>query len=200
MGKKGQFLPGKLGLRNRILALILLLELGIFPYSFPKSEAKLVIESKSMLHVASITSVTHYPEAVPTVYGSIFPPQLPVVTPTKTPAKPRQVHLAAVPRIQKVAPEVTLVLIEKYGQEYGVDPGLLKQIAACESGYRTEAANGPYGGMYQFLASTWASNRKAMGASPDPNLRFDAEEAIKTAAFKISRDGAGAWPVCGKTV
>jgi hypothetical protein len=36
-----------------------------------------------------------------------------------------------------------------------------------------------------------------MGLNPDPELRFNAEEAIKTTAYKISRDGTGAWPVCG---
>jgi len=89
-------------------------------------------------------------------------------------------------------------LMERYGEYYGVSKEVLKKIAFCESGYNPEAINGPFAGMYQFLASTWISNRNAMGLDPNPDLRFNTEEAIRTTAFKISRDGTGAWPVCGK--
>lgn len=91
-------------------------------------------------------------------------------------------------------------LYQKYGAEYGVDPVIMQKIASCESGERADATNGPYGGMFQFVASTWSSNRKAMGEDPNPDLRFDAEEAVKTAAFKMSRDGFGAWPACSRKV
>jgi soluble lytic murein transglycosylase-like protein len=87
---------------------------------------------------------------------------------------------------------------DAFSKEYGVSKEVLKTIAYCESGIRPQATNGPYGGMFQFTQGTWISNRKAMGLEPNPNLRFDAREAIKTAAFKISRDGVSAWPVCGK--
>lgn len=106
-----------------------------------------------------------------------------------------------------VRPRVTMVavsslylegLMERYGEDYGVSKEVLKKIAFCESTYNPMAINGPYAGMYQFLASTWISNRNAMGLDSNPDLRFNAEEAIKTTAFKISRDGTGAWPVCGK--
>lgn len=89
-------------------------------------------------------------------------------------------------------------LIQKYADQYGVDANIMKIIANCESGFRQEAVNGNFGGMYQFLASTWSSNRKAMGLDPNPNLRFNGEEAIKTAAFKMGRDGYGAWPSCSQ--
>ena len=87
-------------------------------------------------------------------------------------------------------------LFEKYSQEYSLDKELLKKIAQCESGFKPQAINGPYAGMYQYLATTWASQRKAMGLNTDEQLRFDAEEAIKTAAFQIRRQGSGPWPVC----
>lgn len=92
------------------------------------------------------------------------------------------------------------ILFEKYAAEYGLSAGVIKHIAKCESGLRPEAlsSNGLYGGLFQFVASTWSGNRKAMGLDPDPQLRFNAEEAIKTAAYKISKDGYGAWPVCGR--
>jgi hypothetical protein len=50
--------------------------------------------------------------------------------------------------------------------------------------------------MYQFSASTWVSTRGAMDHDTDPALRFDANEAIKTAAFKIASGGQSAWKNC----
>ncbi len=83
---------------------------------------------------------------------------------------------------------------------YGVPADKLARIAHCESGFRADAVGGGglYWGLFQFVSGTWVSNRKAMGADPDPRLRLDARENIMTAAFKMSRDGYGAWPVCGK--
>jgi soluble lytic murein transglycosylase-like protein len=89
-------------------------------------------------------------------------------------------------------------LIDRYAGQYGLNPEVVKKIAQCESGMRPEATNGPYGGMFQFVSSTWSSNRRAMGLDPDPSLRYNAEEAIKTATFKMSRDGYGAWPACSR--
>jgi hypothetical protein len=37
-----------------------------------------------------------------------------------------------------------------------------------------------------------------MNLDPNPELRFNPEEAIKTAAFKISTVGFSPWPNCGK--
>jgi len=96
----------------------------------------------------------------------------------------------------QAAPEFILALIEKYSAEYKVSRDMMLGIAQCESGFREDAINGPYAGLYQFVSSTWASNRRAMELDTDPNLRLNAEEAVKTAAFKMNRDGYGAWPVC----
>ena len=90
------------------------------------------------------------------------------------------------------------LLFNKYSDRYGVSKQLLKSIARCESSFNPQAVNGPYAGMYQFLTSTWIADRKAMGLNSDPRLRFNVEESIKTTAFKISRNGTDAWPVCGK--
>jgi soluble lytic murein transglycosylase-like protein len=73
-------------------------------------------------------------------------------------------------------------VFEQYAAQYGVDARKLKVIAKCESTYRQDAVNGPYGGMYQYLASTWSATRNAMGEDPNPELRFNGEEAIKTTA------------------
>ena len=37
-----------------------------------------------------------------------------------------------------------------------------------------------------------------MNMDPNPELRFHPEEAIRTAAFKISTAGLAPWPNCGK--
>lgn len=87
---------------------------------------------------------------------------------------------------------------EKYAREYGIDRMLLFKIAVCESGLRANAVNGPYGGVFQFTAGSWISTRTTMNLDPNPDLRFNPEEAIRTAAFKISVSGTGAWPNCGK--
>lgn len=89
-------------------------------------------------------------------------------------------------------------LFERYALSYGISKEKLKTIAICESGLNPMAINTFYGGLFQFSPDTWRSNRKLMGENTDTDLRFNAEEAIKTAAFKMSRDGFGAWPHCGK--
>lgn len=91
-------------------------------------------------------------------------------------------------------------LFEKYGQQFKVSSSKLKSIAYCESHFNPAAVSrsGNYGGMYQYSASTWQATRKAMGLDQNPDLRFDAESAIMTSAFKIASGGLGAWPVCGQ--
>lgn len=86
----------------------------------------------------------------------------------------------------------------KYAAAFNVNKETLVRIARCESGFREGAVNGPYLGMFQYLADTWSSTRNAMGENPDPALRANAEEVIKTSAWKIAHGGIGAWPVCGR--
>lgn len=89
-------------------------------------------------------------------------------------------------------------IIKTYSEKYQVNTSVMVEIARCESNFRENAVNGPYAGIYQFTASTWQSNRQAMGEDPNPDLRFSAEEAAKTAAFKMARDGFNAWPACSR--
>ena len=83
-------------------------------------------------------------------------------------------------------------------EDIDIDEQLLKYIAQCESKMNPQAVNGPYGGLFQFTSRTWITTRQAMPADSNSDLRFNPEEAIKTAAFKISRGGLGAWPSCNK--
>lgn len=142
----------------------------------------------------SIKAQTASPAAVITIDKSAsIEAETSETAPAATP-KPSSAPQAALPASELDS------LFEKYAGEYGISAAVIKRIAQCESGMRPEAlsSNGLYGGLFQFVSATWSSNRKAMGLDPDPNLRFNAEEAIKTAAFKMSRDGYGAWPVCGR--
>jgi len=85
---------------------------------------------------------------------------------------------------------------DEYSKQYGVDKEVMKKIAYCESGGHPGAANGEYGGMFQYSVSTWEATRRQMGADPNPDLRFGAKEAIETTAFKLSRGGERAWINC----
>lgn len=105
-------------------------------------------------------------------------------------------EIASKPKFNLIAPADLEESFNKNASSYGIDPGLLKMIAKCESHFNAGANNGIYGGMYQFAASTWASTRKAMGLDPNPDLRFNSEESIKTAAFKIAAGGKSAWASC----
>src|SRR4030043_640917 len=129
--------------------------------------------------------------------------QIPTPTPEPTPTIKQVVAYTASNTSNSVqetnslgASENIIALIEKYALEYGVDKNMMIGIAKCESGFRENAINGPYAGIYQFVSGTWISNRRAMGLDENLDLRFNAEEAVRTAAFKMNRDGFGAWPVC----
>jgi hypothetical protein len=58
------------------------------------------------------------------------------------------------------------------------------------------ASNLQYAGMFQFGPGTWESVRGRMNLDPNIELRYNAEEAIRTAAFYISINGERAWPNC----
>ncbi len=84
------------------------------------------------------------------------------------------------------------------GRKYGIDPGKLSRVMYCESGGRPDAVSrtGRFHGLFQYLPSTWA------GASVQAGFAgasiYDAKAQIYTTAWKASKQGWGAWPVCGK--
>ena len=89
-------------------------------------------------------------------------------------------------------------LFAKYSIMYPVNEETLRKIAICESKLNPNAQNGPYAGLYQFTLTAWSRVRNQMNADPNPDLRYNPEEVIKTAAFEISQHGTTAWPNCGK--
>ncbi|HEX7088755.1 MAG TPA: transglycosylase family protein [Longimicrobiales bacterium] len=74
-------------------------------------------------------------------------------------------------------------------------PGVLRRIAACESGGDPGAVSpgGHYRGKYQFDYGTWAS----VGGSGDPAAAPEAEQD-RRALLLYRRRGTGPWPVCGR--
>lgn len=118
-----------------------------------------------------------------------------VITPTAVPTDPPTPTATPLPKPVVSAGEYD-PLFEKYASEYGIDKEDLKRIAKCESGFNPNADAGQYTGMFQFMAQTWSSTRSQMGLDPNPDLRKNAEESIKTASFKIKNGGRSAWPNC----
>lgn len=121
------------------------------------------------------------------------PTQIPVVSPTVTSTPTTTVQLVS---MTQPSPSELESFFSQFSSQYNVSEDELKKIAQCESGFNTNSDTGTYAGMYQFLASTWESERSTMGLDPNPDLRKDAQEAIHTAAFMLSRGGEDSWPNC----
>lgn len=139
----------------------------------PLAREKLILAEK-------IKAPTSIPTSSPT----------PTITPTPT--------LTPIPTVPPLTYEELESLFTKHSERFSVAKDLLKKIANCESGFNTNAVNGNYSGMFQFSPNTWINNRMLLGEDTDINLRTNAEEAIKTAAFMISRHITNAWPNCSK--
>jgi hypothetical protein len=140
------------------------------------------------------------PTPLPTFTPTPTPTNTPTPTPTNTPTPTPTPTITPTPtvRVAPAAPDWIEGFITKYAAEYGVDAALIRRIAHCESGYGPGAdrEGGKYGGMFQYSVETWASDRAAMGLDGNPSLRYNAEESVRTAAFKISRGGQRAWAGC----
>lgn len=143
--------------------------------------------------VAMLSKPTPTPTQMPTPEPTAVPSPTPTETPPPTPTAMPTPEPTAVP-----APVDLEGLFTRFSGEFSVDRELLKRIAACESGFNAGSHNVAHGyaGMYQFAESSWTAVRSRMGADPNPDLRFSAEESIRTAAFHIANGGQGAWPSC----
>ncbi len=118
--------------------------------------------------------------------------ETPIPTPTKKPTPTPTIKPTSIP-VGTFEDWFT-----KYSREQSIDRERLKRIAVCESGLNPDARFLDYGGLFQFATGSWISTRTNMNLSTDPNLRFNPEEAIRTAAFKVATEGLRAWPNCGK--
>jgi len=162
------------------------------------------------LFVPFLEHPTPTPTPTPTIFSTPTPTVTATPTPTETPTptpKPANTPTPTVSPTPSLTPTPTLPpassgqldeWFTKYSNQYSIDRQKLWNVAVCESNLRPNARNGDYGGLYQFSSNTWKSTRRSMNMDPNPELRFNPEEAIKTAAFKISTAGFSPWPNCGK--
>lgn len=122
-------------------------------------------------------------------------------TPTSTPIPTPRPRPTATPSptpipVPKYSSEQIYHLIDQYAGEYHVDPNVLRHIAICETGFNPSAKNHIYAGLFQYDAPTWKAFRKLQGLDPDPDLRYNAQEAVRTTAYLLSQNRAYLWPNC----
>ncbi len=130
-------------------------------------------------------------DLTPTLAPTLIPSPTPTITPRPT-KKP-----TPTPKPQpEFTSEQIYNLINRYSSEKGVDPNVIRHIAVCESGFNPKAKNYIYGGLFQYAPATWRNFRKIMGENPDTDLRFNAEEAIKTTVYIVSLGRLYHWPNC----
>lgn len=148
--------------------------------------------------VLSVSSEMDLP--TPSSYPSITPSTTPTPTSTPVPPTPKPTITSTpttTPITQpKVSSQEIHAFMERFAGQYGIDVNILRHIAVCESGFNPTAINGPYAGLYQFNSLTWKNNRILMGEDTDSDLRFNAEEAIQTAAYLMSLGKFYLWPNC----
>ena len=147
-----------------------------------------VTPTNTLMPTPTLTQTPHPTEFKPTN----TPTPIPTVTPR--PTQTLRVTPTNIPITSGQLDE----WFTKYSNLYSIDRQKLWKVSVCESNLRAHATNGDYGGMYQFSTNTWISTRTTMNMDPNPTLRFNPEEAIKTAAFTISTVGLSPWPNCGK--
>ncbi|MCX6704080.1 MAG: transglycosylase SLT domain-containing protein [Candidatus Woesebacteria bacterium] len=123
------------------------------------------------------------------------PSPTPTPTPTATPTPKPKPTPSPVPQPIFSSQEIN-GFIDRFASQYGVSPDVLRYIALCESGFNLSAKNYVYAGLYQFSTVTWKNLRVKIGEDTDPNLRFNAEEAVQTAAYAVSIGDHAIWPHC----
>lgn len=140
------------------------------------------------------------PSPTPSPTPTAQPTPTPTSKPTPTP-RPSPTPIPSPTPSPKPTPVTGAMLDEWFGvyaRKESINQELLRKIAYCESKFNQFAKNGDYAGLYQFSSQSWKTTRQAMNADSDTSLRFNAEEAIKTAAFRLATAGPAAWPNCSK--
>jgi hypothetical protein len=171
-------------MKNFILSILLLILVGegitLYLMHKPHPEQKVLAESTVLTPSPSSTEA---PIPVPTFTST--PTPRPKPKPTTTP----------VPQPTFTSEQIN-GFIDQYSGQYGVDPNVIRYIALCEAGFNPSAKNYIYGGLFQFGPITWEDIRAKMGKDPNPNLRFNGQEAVQTAAYAVSIGDKHIWPHC----
>ena len=130
-----------------------------------------------------------------------IPTVTPELTPTATPTAvvaPKKVKPTAIPKPTPTAEPTENVnkLVDKYSAEYGLDVNVVRHLGLCESGFRSNATNGRYAGLFQYDTQTWKKIREEMKLDSNPDLRYSAEEAIRTTTYALAKGKQRLWPNC----
>ncbi len=127
----------------------------------------------------------------------VISPTVSMATPTAT-AVPKKPKPSPTPKPTPPAEPKEKVnkLVDKYSAQYGLDVNIVRHLALCESGFRSNAKNGKYIGLFQYDALTWKTIREEMKLDANPELRYSAEEAVKTTAYALSKGKTKLWPNC----
>ncbi len=123
----------------------------------------------------------------PSPKPSPITPPSPSLTPTPSPSSSPQ---------PQFSPEEIHNFFVSFSNEYHLDVNILRHIAVCESGFNPQAQNLSYAGLFQFSQNTWTHYRNLQNLDPNPDLRLNAKEAIKTASYVLSINQAYIWPNC----
>lgn len=175
-------------MKNIILSILILVLAGegIALYLI-KSEKP----QEKVLSIETASMATPVPTSVPT--PTLSPTPTPTPEPTSKPSpKPTP---TPVPQ-PKVSSQQINELIDRFSAQYSVDPNVIRYIAICESGFNPSVKKLSYAGLFQFGPATWQNIRKRMGEEADIDLRFNAEEAVQTAAYAVSIGRSAIWPNC----
>lgn len=150
--------------------------------------------------LAESTIATPISTVLPTLTSEPNPTNTPTAKPT---AKPTITPVPFVsPKLLAEAEQPTSSsqqineFIDRFAGQYGVDPNVIRHMALCESGFRPNAKNYIYRGLFQFGPITWQNIRKEMGEDTNIDLRANAEEAVQTTAYALSKGKTGLWPNC----
>jgi len=162
------------------------------PQTLGINEKRIIISQTSTLTPTLTPTITITPAPSPTIEPTILPE--PSLTPTNIPSP--ALSTTPIPELLQVTNDQLDKWFTDYSNHFSIDRSMLYKIAVCESKLNPNAKNGDYGGLFQFTESTWQSTRRVMNLDPNPDLRFNPEEAIKTASFKISTDGTFPWKNC----
>lgn len=135
------------------------------------------------------------PTVIPTATPTITPTPTASPSATPTPTKIPSPTTTPTPIPDPGATDI-FGLTERFAVQYGVDANKLRAIAQCESGFNSQAAHLAYAGLYQFTPGSWTRYRARMSEDTHPDLRYDPEAAIKTAAFVMSQNESYIWPAC----
>jgi hypothetical protein len=173
-------------MKNFILSVLLLVLAGEIVTLFVMNRK---VPQEIVLAEAT-TIATTTPTLTPTPTPTTTVTSKPKPTPTKTPIP------TPVPQPTFSSQQI-YELINRFAGQYGVSPDVIRHVALCESDFNPLAQTSKYAGLFQFGITTWKNLRVEIGEETDPNLRLNAEEAIQTTAYAISKGKKDAlWPNC----